>query len=126
MGKAQRKGITMIHLINGFAEEWFPFMASATLQATILALVVLGTLWIGRRWSPALRYAFMMLALCKFVIPPMLSLPTGLFNRIDPQQWHSAGFQLSFPYLLWQQLSGFPGAMLSRSPIFYPKMPAGA
>jgi TonB family protein len=29
----------------------------------------------------------MMLALCKFVIPPMLSLPTGLLNRIQPQQW---------------------------------------
>ena len=77
----------MIHLINRIAEAWFPYMASATLQATILALVVLGILWIGRRWSPALRYAFMMLALCKFVIPPMLSLPTGLLNRIQPQQW---------------------------------------
>lgn len=77
----------MIHLINRIAEAWFPYMASATLQATILALVVLGILWIGRRWSPALRYAFMMLALCKFVIPPMLSLPTGLLNRIS----HSSG-----------------------------------
>jgi TonB family protein len=77
----------MIHLINRIAEAWFPYMASATLQATILTLVVLGILWIGRHWSPALRYAFMMLALCKFVIPPMLSLPTGLLNRIQPQQW---------------------------------------
>jgi len=77
----------MIHLLNRIAEAWFPYMASATLQATILALVVLGILWIGRRWSPALRYALMMLALCKFVIPPMLSLPTGLLNRIQPQQW---------------------------------------
>jgi hypothetical protein len=62
-------------------------MASSALQATLLTLFILGILWIGRRWSPALRYAFMMLALCKFVIPPMLSLPTGLLNRIQPQQW---------------------------------------
>jgi beta-lactamase regulating signal transducer with metallopeptidase domain len=77
----------MIPLINGFAEAWFRYMTSATLQATLLALFILGILRIGRRWSPALRYAFMMLALCKFVIPPMLSLPTGLLNRIQPQQW---------------------------------------
>jgi ankyrin repeat protein/beta-lactamase regulating signal transducer with metallopeptidase domain len=76
----------MIHLINGIAEHWFRYMASATLQATLLALLVLGLLQLCRRWTPALRYALMMLALCKFVIPPMLSLPTGLFSRIRPQQ----------------------------------------
>jgi ankyrin repeat protein/beta-lactamase regulating signal transducer with metallopeptidase domain len=76
----------MIHLINGIAEPWFRYIASATLQATLLALFVLGLLQLGRRWTPAWRYAFMMLALCKFVIPPMLFLPTGLFSRIQPQQ----------------------------------------
>ena len=86
----------MIHLINRIAEAWFPYMASATLQATILALVVLGTLWIGRRWSPALRYAFMMLALCKFVTPPMLSLPTGLLNRIQLQRWSESAPPLRY------------------------------
>ena len=77
----------MIHLVNGIADTWFQYMASATLQATLLALLILGMLRIGRRWPPALRHAFLMLALCKFVIPPMLSLPTGLFNRITPQKW---------------------------------------
>lgn len=76
----------MIHLINGIAVGWFRYIASATMQATLLALFVLGLLWICRRWSPALRYALLMLALCKFVIPPMLSFPTGLFNRIQPRQ----------------------------------------
>jgi GWxTD domain-containing protein len=77
----------MIHLINGIAEAWSRYMASATFQATLLALLILGMLRIGRRWPPALRHALLMLALCKFVIPPMLSLPTGLFNRITPQKW---------------------------------------
>jgi len=67
---------------------------SATLQTTALTLVVLGMLWIGRRWSPALRYALMMLALCKFVIPPMLSLPTGLLNHIQAQQWAESALSL--------------------------------
>jgi ankyrin repeat protein/beta-lactamase regulating signal transducer with metallopeptidase domain len=76
----------MVNVINGIAEHWFPYMASATVQATILALAILGLLQMGRRWRPALRYALMILALCKFVIPPMLSFPTGLFSRIQPQQ----------------------------------------
>jgi GWxTD domain-containing protein len=77
----------MIDLVNGIAETWLGYMASATIQATILALFILGVLRVGRCWPPALRHALLMLALCKFVIPPMFSLPTGLFNRITPQQW---------------------------------------
>jgi GWxTD domain-containing protein len=77
----------MILLVNRIAESWFLYMASATIQATVVALVILGMLWIGRHWSPALRYALMLVALCKFVAPPMMSLPTGLLNRIRPQRW---------------------------------------
>jgi ankyrin repeat protein/beta-lactamase regulating signal transducer with metallopeptidase domain len=84
----------MIHFINGIAEPWSRYMASATLQATLLALVVLGLLQIGRSWRPAWRYAFMMLALCKFVVPPMLSLPTGLFSRIQPPPLTESGAEL--------------------------------
>jgi hypothetical protein len=39
------------------AEPWFRYMASATLQATLLALFILGVLQIGRRWTQASRYA---------------------------------------------------------------------
>jgi GWxTD domain-containing protein len=77
----------MIHLINGIAEAWFGSMASAAFQATLLALFILGMFWIGRHWPPALRHALLMLALCKFVIPPMMSLPTGLFNLVTPKKW---------------------------------------
>lgn len=77
----------MIYLINGIAEVWFRYIASAAFQATLLALLILGILWIGRHWPPALRHALLILALFKFVVPPMLSLPTGLFNRITPHKW---------------------------------------
>jgi beta-lactamase regulating signal transducer with metallopeptidase domain len=76
----------VINFINGIAEFWFRYMASATVQATLLALFVLCLVHLGRRWAPALRYALMMLALCKFLIPPMLSLPTGVFSLIKPRQ----------------------------------------
>jgi beta-lactamase regulating signal transducer with metallopeptidase domain len=77
----------MIAFINAIAEPWFRYIASATWQATLLALFILGLLRIGRRWPPALRHAFLMLALCKFVVPPMLSLPTGLFQHVRFPRW---------------------------------------
>jgi GWxTD domain-containing protein len=88
----------MIGLINEIAEIWFRYMASATLQATLLALFILCIILIGRRWPPALRHALMMLALCKFVIPPMLSLPTGLFNRIKPLQQLDSAHAVPIPH----------------------------
>jgi TonB family protein len=77
----------MIPLINGISERWFTYIGSAAFQATLLALFVLAALRVGRRWPPALRHAILMLAMCKFLVPPMLSLPTGVFSRIRPQEW---------------------------------------
>ncbi len=77
----------MIPLINGISERWLAYMGSAAFQATLLALLVLVALRFGRRWPPALRHAVLMLAVCKFLVPPMLSLPTGVFSRIRPQEW---------------------------------------
>jgi hypothetical protein len=39
----------MIQAINSFSEAWFRYMASASLQASLLALVLLGIVVIGRR-----------------------------------------------------------------------------
>lgn len=70
--------------INTAAQVWYRYMTSAAVQATLLALVLLGIVWAGRRLSPALRHAVLMIALLKFVIPPTLPLPTGLFSQIKP------------------------------------------
>ena len=83
----------MIQAINSFSEAWFRYMASAGLQASLLALALLGIVLIGRRWSPALRHALLMIALLKFAIPPSLSLPTGLFYHVKP----IAESQTTFP-----------------------------
>lgn len=74
----------MIEVVNSTAEIWFRYLASAGVQATLLAAILLGIVWSGRRWSPALRHALLMVALLKFVIPPTLSLPTGLFSHFKP------------------------------------------
>lgn len=71
--------------INAAAQIWFRYMTSAAVQATLLALLLLGIVWAGKRLSPAMRHALLMIALLKFVIPPTLPLPTGLFSQIRPE-----------------------------------------
>ncbi|MBZ5499876.1 MAG: hypothetical protein LAP85_26050 [Acidobacteriia bacterium] len=75
----------MIHALNLSAEIWFRYLASAALQSTLVASIVLGAVWAGRRWPPALRHALLMLAVLKFAFPPTLSLPTGIFSRFTPR-----------------------------------------
>ena len=75
----------MIDFVNSSAETWFRCMSSATLQAILLALVVLAAVWLMRRRSPAMRHALLMIALLKFAVPPTLSLPSGLFSQLKPK-----------------------------------------
>ena len=62
------------------ATDWWPYVIHAMWQAALLGAVVLVVVWALRRRSPALRYGILMVALVKFVIPPMLALPMGVFG----------------------------------------------
>ncbi len=75
----------MIEAINSFAQIWVHWISSAGLQATALALLLMGIVGAGRRWPPALRHAILMIALIKFAFPPTLSLPTGLLSHFKPE-----------------------------------------
>jgi beta-lactamase regulating signal transducer with metallopeptidase domain/thiol-disulfide isomerase/thioredoxin/protocatechuate 3,4-dioxygenase beta subunit len=70
--------------LNGAAAIWFPFVYHAAWQASLLAVLLLAVVWLGRRWPSPLRYWLLLLALAKFALPPALSLPTGLFSRVGP------------------------------------------
>ena len=74
----------MIPALNSFSDVWFRYMASASLQGSLLAIALLAAAWIFRRRSPAFRHALLMIALVKFAVPPTLSLPVGLFYHIRP------------------------------------------
>jgi beta-lactamase regulating signal transducer with metallopeptidase domain/protocatechuate 3,4-dioxygenase beta subunit len=87
----------MIDFVNSSAESWFQYMSSATLQAILLALVVLAAVCLMRRRMPAMRHALLMIALLKFVVPPTLSLPSGLFSQLKPKP--STQTSRSVPYL---------------------------
>ncbi|MBI1853365.1 MAG: carboxypeptidase regulatory-like domain-containing protein [Planctomycetes bacterium] len=75
----------MVQAINRFADAWWPFVLHATWQASLLAVVVLAIVKLGKRWPSPIRYGLLVVCLVKFAIPPTLSFPTGLFSLVGPR-----------------------------------------
>lgn len=53
-----------------------------TLEASLLASIVLLLVHVGRRWPSPLRYGLLLVALLKFAIPPTVAFPTGLYSGL--------------------------------------------
>ncbi len=70
--------------LNSAAAIWFSLVGHAAWQASLLAVLVLAVVGLGRRWPSPLRYWLLVLALAKFALPPALSMPTGLFSHVGP------------------------------------------
>jgi beta-lactamase regulating signal transducer with metallopeptidase domain len=73
---------TFVHTFNQAAAAWWVFVVNVSWQASLLAVLLVCLVLIGRRWPSPLRYWLLVLALVKFALPPMVSLPTGLFARM--------------------------------------------
>ena len=74
----------LLPLLNSAAATWFSFVYHVTWQASLLAVLILAVVLLGRRWPSPLRYWLLVLALAKFALPPLLSMPTGLFSHVGP------------------------------------------
>ena len=70
--------------LNSAAVIWFSFVYHVAWQASLLAVLLLALVGLGRRWPSPLRYWLLVLALAKFALPPVLSMPTGLFSHVGP------------------------------------------
>ena len=82
--------------MTGLALSWFAHLLQAAWQNTIVALLVLFLLRVLRGTNPSLRHALICIALLKFVIPPMLPLPTGIFSAAPPAPAIAPVHQLVF------------------------------
>lgn len=60
--------------------SWAIHLTHALWQGTLTGLAILAVVRLLPASSPRLRHALVSLALLKFVIPPMLPLPTGVFS----------------------------------------------
>lgn len=72
-------------VINDAAKAWWPYVLHATWTSSLVAALALAAVRIGRRWPAQIRLAILLVALIKFAIPPLLSLPTGLFSIFGPR-----------------------------------------
>ena len=72
----------IVDFLNARAVSWSQLLAPLLWQATFLALLIVVVVKMGRSWSSPLRYGILLLALLKFVAPPVWSSPTGLFSFV--------------------------------------------
>lgn len=70
--------------MTDLANSWAMHAVHLLWQATIAAGAVLVLVRLLPRSHPRLRHALVLIALAKFVIPPMLPLPTGIFSAAPP------------------------------------------
>ncbi|MCI0621113.1 MAG: HEAT repeat domain-containing protein [Acidobacteria bacterium] len=75
---------SLVEMLNTWSAEWWRWLVPASWQSALVALVVLAAVTLGRRWPAPLRYGLLLVGLIKFAVPPMLSLPTGLFSVAGP------------------------------------------
>ena len=70
--------------MSGLTASWGVHVAHALWQATLAGAAVLVVLRLFPGLNPRLRHALASIALLKFVVPPMLPLPVGVFSAAPP------------------------------------------
>ncbi|MEQ8851025.1 M56 family metallopeptidase [Gimesia sp.] len=70
-----------VDTINSVAEAWLFIVMHMFWQSTVVALLVLVVVCWKDRISANIRYALLMLALIKFVVPPFFAMPGGIFSQ---------------------------------------------
>jgi beta-lactamase regulating signal transducer with metallopeptidase domain len=75
----------MVEQLNSIACLWWEWSAAMFWQVGLLILVIAAIDRLIRRWAwPQLRYALWSLILIKLLLPPSLSLPSGVVPSVAP------------------------------------------
>jgi len=75
----------MIELLNTVAHVWWGWMAATFWQVGLLIILIACLDRLIRRWAwPQLRYALWSLVLIKLILPPTMSLPSGVVPELRP------------------------------------------
>jgi len=75
----------MVEQLNTIARLWWEWSAAMFWQVGLLILVIATLDRVTRRWAwPQLRYALWSLVLIKLLLPPSLSLPSGVVPSVAP------------------------------------------
>jgi len=71
-----------VSFLNQIGETWCNVFWHASWQSALLVLLALLFVFVFRRTSAVFRYSILVLALLKFLIPPFLSVPSGVFSQL--------------------------------------------
>jgi beta-lactamase regulating signal transducer with metallopeptidase domain len=75
----------MVEQLNAIARLWWEWSVGMFWQVGLLILLIAALDRLIRRWAwPQLRYALWSLILIKLVLPPSLSLPSGIVPELQP------------------------------------------
>ena len=74
----------VVEVINSWTSSWWQWVEHATLQGSLVALVVCALVIVGRKWPSPLRYALLLIALANFAFPPSITAPTGIIPSPAP------------------------------------------
>jgi hypothetical protein len=75
--------MSFIDGLNKFADVWWPCVFHGAWQAAVVGISILTALRFTKRWPATLRHALVLLALLKFLVPPLASFPSGLLSQIE-------------------------------------------
>ncbi|HBL41959.1 MAG TPA: hypothetical protein DDZ90_01035, partial [Planctomycetaceae bacterium] len=70
-----------VDTINSVADAWLFIVKHMAWQSTVVALLIFVVVFWKHRISANIRYALLMLALIKFVVPPFFAMPGGIFSQ---------------------------------------------
>ena len=73
----------VIQWLNHAGDLWWPFVLHAAWQGALVGLLVLAIVNLGRRLPAPVRHGLLLLALAKFLVPPLLPLPCGLLSQLQ-------------------------------------------
>ncbi len=82
----------IINQLNMISEKWLTVILHASWQAGLVGLIILAMVYSGKKWSSAWKYGLLMIVLLKFVTPPFLFSPVGLFSQFQISQTESQEF----------------------------------
>jgi len=75
----------MIEQLNTLAQAWWSWIAAMFWQVGLLVILIASLDRLIRRWAwPQLRYALWSLILIKLILPPTMSLPSGVVPELRP------------------------------------------
>lgn len=100
---------SFIDVLNNVADVWWPYVFHGAWQAAVVGITILVVLRFTKRWPATLRHALVFLALLKFLVPPLASLPSGLLSQIEiPADEQQAPASVTASDALDMQESGTP------------------